>query len=131
MGVAQQAERERQALQFGNGPVHGINVVVNFFPVVAALGLQVFLAHQGLVHRRFGALDAARLRGFLHHVHLNEQVNARGQLGVGVQLAQLEGGFFQQHVQLGVVPGEGVVDGVGLKAAVAHLRLPETGFEGA
>ena len=103
---------------------------MHLFPVVPFLRGHVFSFQEGLFHVRLRAFNPARLRGFLEHMHADEQVDIRDIVRIHVQPAQFSIGPAEQLDQLHVVQHPGTVDRVGLKALVMPLLNVAARLEG-
>ena len=126
VGIAQQPVGQRQAFQAVDGECDGADVVLDLAPIVANFGQQVFGVLECILDIGLGALDPARLRGFLGHVHADEKFDVGNQLGKSVQLAKRAVGLAEQLQHLRVGDRPAVVDRLRQKAAIFQLgfKLP-------
>ena len=111
MRLAQQAIRQRQVTQLLDRGIDGLDVIMDFLPIVTLFRIKVPLLGEGLFDAGFGALDTAGSRGFFGDVHPNEEIDVGDQLGKGVQLAEQAIGIFQQRRDLRIRHVPFMIDG--------------------
>ena len=88
VGLAQQAIGQGQLPKRFNREIDCLDVVLYLRPIVALFRIQIIGILERVLDVGLRTLDPARLRGFLGHIHADEELDVRDQLGKSVQFSK-------------------------------------------
>ena len=95
-GLAQQAVGQGQFLKLFNREIDCPDAGLYLRPGVPPFRVQIIDILERVLDVGLRARNPARLRGFLGHIHANEELDVRDQLAKGVQLSKRAVGAAQK-----------------------------------